>query len=387
LRLVARGAVAKESFPRLRRKSLVGQIVLTILGIQLMFLAAFTSFELPVGTQRNFVNFIENQARYALRAVPDRYQDKVERYFPMVQEASKPVRKANYCPIVVAAMFCGYVLGWQLAAIACLGFLLIGLIGPLVGIHPFAAGGGLTYYNEPGFGYLLALVPASAVIGYLTQKRRTSLKQFCGTLAGLIVVHLSGLTYLMGSCLVSFLLDGTRANLVWQPWAFELARNMSWNVLPYDIALSLLVVGAAFPFRWLANTLTAPDSISSNKNGRQEQLQSTLEEALPPQGARPVPGMTASQVRSLPPQGRPEPGRRSVPVPGGRMEESQSGRPVYGQSPTYGALDRSYPPTTPARGSGNSNANNNTNDPRRKRSRGRSGNLENSGMHIVDDYR
>ena len=109
-------------------------------------------------------------------------------------------------------------------------------------------------------------------MGYLTAKKRTSIKQIGGTVAALTLVHLTGLAYLMGSCLVAFLIDGTRANLAWQPWAFELARNMTWNVLPWDFVFTLGAVGAGFPARWLFKTLTAPDSLPVGNNGRQADL-------------------------------------------------------------------------------------------------------------------
>jgi len=131
LRLVARsGQINSDDLPRLRKPSMIGQFVLTVLGVQLMFMAAFTSFDLPVATQRNLVNFAENQTRWALKAIPAKFQDKVERYFPLVTEQSRPVRKATYTPVIVAAMFVGYVLGPSLGAVACLGFVVLGVLGP-----------------------------------------------------------------------------------------------------------------------------------------------------------------------------------------------------------------------------------------------------------------
>jgi biotin transporter BioY len=145
---------------------------------------------------------------------------------------------------------------------ACAIFILIGMIGPYAGVHTFAGGGGLNYYLEPGFGYLLALVGAAWIAGIVTEGRRTSASQLFAAFSGLTVTHLTGLVYLLGSCLVSYLIDGSRASLAWQPWVFELARNMTWYPLPYDIILSLVFIGLGFPFRWLASTLIAPDLVA-----------------------------------------------------------------------------------------------------------------------------
>lgn len=251
--------VAQDFQPR-KRRSLLGQIVLALLGVLLLFLASFTAFDVPVATQRNLSAFGENQVRYAFNIVPEKYMAKVESYVPLLKEPSLHVRKTPFVPLAAAAIFVGYVLGPVLGAIACAGFVALGLCGPLFGLHLFAAGGGLHYGLEPGFGYLLALIPAAAVVGMITRSRRTSLSQLTSILAGLTVVHLTGVFYLLGSCLVSYLLDGNRASLAWQPWVFQHARNMSWYPLPYDFLASLILIGIAFPFRWLANTLTAPDS-------------------------------------------------------------------------------------------------------------------------------
>ncbi len=252
--------VAQDISPRTRRRSRLGQIVLTLLGVLLLFLASFTSFEVPIATKRNFTSFAENQIRYAFNIVPERYQSKVEAYVPLLRAPTNPVRKTFYMPLAAAAVFVGYVLGPLLGAAACATFIALGVLGPFLGIHAFASGGGVGYYLEPGFGYLLALIPASAVVGMITRGKRTSVSQVMSVVAGLIVVHLSGIFYLLGSCLVSYLLDGNRASLAWQPWVFQHARNMSWYPLLYDFVSSLIMVGIAFPFRWLANTLTAPDS-------------------------------------------------------------------------------------------------------------------------------
>lgn len=331
MRLVARsGQINSDDLPRLRKPSMIGQFVLTVLGVQLMFMAAFTSFDLPVATQRNLVNFAENQTRWALKAIPAKFQDKVERYFPLVTEQSRPVRKATYTPVIVAAMFVGYVLGPSLGAIACLGFVVLGVLGPFFGVHPFADGGGVGYYAEPGFGYLLSLVPGAWVMGYLTAKKRTSIKQIGGTVAALTLVHLTGLAYLMGSCLVAFLIDGTRANLAWQPWAFELARNMTWNVLPWDFVFTLGAVGAGFPARWLFKTLTAPDSLPVGNNGRQADLQTALEDSRPPVNTRPVPGIDAAQARR----------QRSMPVALARSSGYQEIEPALAPAPAPAPINR-----------------------------------------------
>jgi hypothetical protein len=54
----------------------LGQTVLTLLGVLLLFLASFTSFEVPIATKRNLRALLKT-TRYAFNIVPERYQSKV----------------------------------------------------------------------------------------------------------------------------------------------------------------------------------------------------------------------------------------------------------------------------------------------------------------------
>ncbi|HMP51291.1 MAG TPA: hypothetical protein PKD05_07015, partial [Candidatus Melainabacteria bacterium] len=51
------------------------------------------------------------------------------------------------------------------------------------------------------------------------------------------------------------------------PWIFQYIRNLTWYSLPYDVIFAFLLVGLAFPLRWLVKTLTVPYD-SPNKGRR-----------------------------------------------------------------------------------------------------------------------
>lgn len=252
---------------RIRRRSSVGQIVMSLLSVLVLFLAAFTALEVPVATQRNLVSFATNKLVLAASYLPPQASTKVRSIWPDLKLDAPQYRSTLYCPLAPAAVFVGYVLGPILGLIACASFLLLGLLGPLVNIHAFASGGGLAYVHEPGFGYLLALLPTAWLAGMITRGRRTTMSQCLAVFAGLSVTHLSGLMFLFGSVLISYMVNGNSAALAWQPWVFELARNMTWYPLPYDILSALALIGLGFPFRWLANALSSPDSNASTRNG------------------------------------------------------------------------------------------------------------------------
>ncbi|HEY9786222.1 MAG TPA: biotin transporter BioY [Candidatus Obscuribacterales bacterium] len=257
---------------RKSRKSVVGQVVLVLLGLELMFMAAFSTFQLPIGTGHNLLNYAHLETRTLIAQLPERFKNPIVTRFPEINATPGNVRYGSYTAQAPLAIFIGYVLGLPLAPIAAALFLFLGLAGPLVHVHPFASGGGLGYYLEPGFGYLLGMIAATWVVGLITANKRTSLSQLLAVMTGLATVHLTGLLYLIGTCLVFGLFDGLGMMPSWHAWIFEEARNLSWYPLPYDFLFGLLAVGAGFPFRWLANMLTAPDITSRNQSNKIREL-------------------------------------------------------------------------------------------------------------------
>lgn len=243
----------------LKRKSVVGQIVVVVISVQLLFFGSFISLLLPVATQKNLMAFVHNQELAILYMLPASWQTKAIERLPGLSAPAANVRYSSYVPTIPLSIFLGYVLGATLGLISAALYFLLGITAPLAGIYPLAAGGGFDYYGQPGFGYLVGVVLAAWCAGYASSKRRTSFRQSLAVLSGLAAAHLIGLFYLLGSCLVSLFVEGTPGFPQWRPWVFEEVRNLSWYPLPYDLLFSLALIGVGFPFRWLVHTLTAPD--------------------------------------------------------------------------------------------------------------------------------
>ncbi len=244
--------------PGLRRKSFLGQMVLVFAGLQIAFFGSFTCFDLPTGTGSNLYNYAHGQLRYLALMTPRDIESKIRQYAPAVLEEPPLPRRSTYVPLAPAAVFIGYAFGPRLALISIALFLVLGILGPLFGIFPLASGGGPGYFLEPGFGYLLGTASAALLCGWITQNKRTSLSQIAGLSAGLLALHLTGVVYLLGTYLYFYMFEGSKTYLEWQPWIFQYLRNLSWYALPYDFIFSIVAIGLAFPFRWLARTLTSP---------------------------------------------------------------------------------------------------------------------------------
>ncbi len=276
---------------KLKRKSRLGQVVVVVLAAQLLCLSSFMGFKLPIATGNNIERFWYQSVYQLWQAVPVNTQEQIAQKLPPAANYCKQcqswsgdgVRYTTYVPQAPLAIFVGYVLGPVFASLAALIFLFVGLVGPLVNLHLFSAGG-MPYYTQPGFGYLLGMVLACFVTGKLTQDKTTSLSQLWAVLAGLICVHITGLLYLFSAYFLSGMLSTAQSSIVfgsstgasWSQWISQEARNFTYYPLPFDIIFSFCAIGLGFPFRWLADILTAPDIGSMRVKQPQK-----LEEYLP----------------------------------------------------------------------------------------------------------
>lgn len=259
--------VEERRLRRKKRKSLVGRTVLVVSSFVLLFCMAFTVFQFPIALPLNLSNFFQATAVEFVASLPYTWQTKVAEYFPALLSKPLSYEVSNYTMMGPVAIALGYVLGPVLVLYAIGTFLLLGLVGPLFHIYPFADGGGTAYYLQPGFGYLIGLLAAGWVTGRITLNKRTSLSQATGILAGLVCLHGIGALYLFGTYLYFYLTEGSKTYLEWQPWIFQYIRNLTWYSLPYDVIFAFLLVGLAFPLRWLVKTLTVPYD-SPNKGRR-----------------------------------------------------------------------------------------------------------------------
>ena len=87
-------------------------------------------------------------------------------------------------------------MGGKNAAIASqIAYLTLGLV---FGLPVFNQGGGLTYMQEPSFGYLVGFVPAAWMCGFLAFQAKPKLETLAfSALCGLLIIHGVGLGYLV----------------------------------------------------------------------------------------------------------------------------------------------------------------------------------------------
>lgn len=127
----------------------------------------------------------------------------------------------------------GVLLGWKWGAASQAVYVALGLLG----LPIFTQGGGLGYVFQPSFGFLLGIIPAAALTGYLAGEKGELKKVVPACIAGLAVMYLIGVPY-MGMILNLYMNKGLS---VW-----TIVKTGLLIYLPGD-ALKVAVVAAVAP--------------------------------------------------------------------------------------------------------------------------------------------
>lgn len=113
---------------------------------------------------------------------------------------------------------CGIICGPRVGFITLCIYLLLGFIGFPV----FAGGGGLDYYKEPTFGYLISLPLNAFLSGWLYEKNKSLLSVF----VPIFTTHLLGIIYLL---------------LFKQSW-LDVTWYLSFSMISYDLIFAFLLM-------------------------------------------------------------------------------------------------------------------------------------------------
>lgn len=95
-------------------------------------------------------------------------------------------------PQVPAVIFVGALLGRKLGVTSVVFYILIGLFF----LPVFALGGGLGYFLQYGFGYILAYIPAVWVLGATLKNGFEFKNVLLGVLYAVTIIHVFGLFYM-----------------------------------------------------------------------------------------------------------------------------------------------------------------------------------------------
>ena len=152
--------------------------------------------------------------------------------------SNKALTKADFLytyliiPQVPAVMFVAGLLGRRLGITSIVIYILTGLFL----LPVFALGGGIRYVLEPGFGYIMAYIPAVFFTGSILNIVFSFKNILKAALIGVVTIHFIGIIYMLFICAVKH-----------EGWAFIKGWILSQSMLKiaYDYVLSLIALFAA----------------------------------------------------------------------------------------------------------------------------------------------
>jgi biotin transport system substrate-specific component len=140
---------------------------------------------------------------------------------------------------VGAVLLTGCLGGKKAGVLSQIAYVFIGLTL----LPVFSQGGGLNYYQQPSFGYLLGFIPGAWVCGYLAFLMKPTLERLAiSCVCGLGVIHLCGIVYLMLFCLIT-----SGNNALNQFWLWF--QQYSLVLLPGQLIIVCTITIVAYLFR------------------------------------------------------------------------------------------------------------------------------------------
>ena len=171
----------------------------------------------------------------------------VDVFYPVIPTAQDGVNGFNIghffktyeiIPQIPAVILVGAILGRKLGITAVVIYILLGLLC----IPIFALGGGLNYFSQYGFGYILAYIPAVFILTKFLKNGLYFKNITLGTFFAVIFIHLFGIAYMS----VLALINSSGIEFV-QNW---IIYQSGWKVL-FDFILSFVLVYVIKAFSFL----------------------------------------------------------------------------------------------------------------------------------------
>ena len=148
----------------------------------------------------------------------------------------------DYIPQIPILLFICTILGRKFSLMSIIAYILIGIF-----LFPvFSFGGGIKYFLQYNFGYILAYIPAVLMATFFLKKDRKFLTCLLAGLSSVLIIHFFGSIYL------------TLVAMVKQDsfdFAWALISHQTAGKILYDIILGYLAVTIARPTKhilWLA---------------------------------------------------------------------------------------------------------------------------------------
>ena len=102
------------------------------------------------------------------------------------------LKEYQYIPQLPVVFFIVALMGRKFGILAILSYIILGLFFPV-----FALGGGINYFFEYGFGYILAFLPAIFFAGTILKGKNDFLRILMVAAVGVLTIHILGILYML----------------------------------------------------------------------------------------------------------------------------------------------------------------------------------------------
>ena len=150
-------------------------------------------------------------------------------FFAKINSIDKITSVFYYIPQIPIVLMIAAILGPALGIISVVLYIAAGLAGFPV----FAGGGGINYYMQHGFGYILGFIPGILTAGGILSGKLKSFSTFRAAIIGVTSVHLFGIIYLTIVLLIKCESIFAILGWIWQ---------LSGMQFFYDIIFSIIAI-------------------------------------------------------------------------------------------------------------------------------------------------
>jgi len=201
-----------DHYPEFR----LGSLLVALLCTFLIVIATFTQFKL-----------------YVLIIPVECFLHPIN-YFADIRTTSDFTMPYYYIPQIPAILFAGALLGPNIGLMSVIIYIIAGLAG----IPVFASGGGINYYTQLGFGYILGYSIGTFLTGKILSGPLNILKTLRATFVGVLSIHFIGIIYLSALMIIQHNSIFALIGWIW---------TLSGMQIGYDLLISFIAIGIA-PF-------------------------------------------------------------------------------------------------------------------------------------------
>lgn len=156
-------------------------------------------------------------------------------FFAGIHSIDKITSIFYYIPQIPIVLIIAAILGPKLGIISVIFYIAAGLSG----LPVFAGGGGLNYYMQHGFGYILGFIPGIFTAGNILSGKSKPFSTFRAGIVGVTSVHLFGIIYLTIVLLIKCESVFTIFGWIWQYSGMQFFYDIIFSILAIILGKAL----------------------------------------------------------------------------------------------------------------------------------------------------